>query len=105
MHPHLIIPEPRLWFSALDETHFFSWLESIDMIGKVTRVARGGNQGTGLELTFRKKPDEGGIRDLIALMSRYNLDMHCLEVMCTPEHEVWLKDSRMYWFEGIFGDS
>jgi len=105
MYPHLIIPEPRLWFSSLDEAHFFAWLESIDMMAAVTRVARGRNQDTDLELTFRKRPDEAGIRDLIALTSRYTLDMHCLEVLCTPEHEAWLKDPQKYWYQAIFGHS
>jgi hypothetical protein len=98
----LIIEEPGSYFSYLDECHFFSWLESIKAIDKITRVYVGKGSGTGLELVFKTTPDEMDIRDLIAIMMRYNIDMSCLKILCTSENVGWLKNPEAYWYTKIF---
>ena len=93
----MIIPEPKIFYSYLDEKHFFYWLEEIPAVKNVLGVI------SGLELTIIQPLDQPNLRDLIAVMKRYQLDMTCLADFCTPENEFWFRDPEKYWHTDIFG--
>lgn len=96
MSNRIVIKEPNPFYSYLDEEHFFSWLESIPMVKSIIRISGG------LELTLSETIEEEGLRDLIAVMARYGVDMHCLAKFCNLNNERWLKNKNAYWYEKIF---
>ncbi len=98
MKQKIIIQEPRFFFSYMDEEHFFHWLEDIPFVSEVVRVQ------DGLEVTLDGEFDKANIRDLIAVLRRYDLDMTCLRILCTEENQDWLKDHEAYWYAYIFKD-
>jgi len=92
----LIIEEPRLWFAYSDEKNFFHWLESIPSVGKVVRVDRG------LELQLKESIDDESLCDLIALLTRYDLDRSVLAVLATAKNRSWFKNKKAYWYDSVF---
>lgn len=84
----LLISGPR-FYSQADEDHFFAWLQSIPEIEKVTGVVRD------LELTVRRPMDKESLRDLIALMRRYNLDRGPLRPLCAEQTDEYFRNSWM----------
>lgn len=94
----LIIKEPSMFYSSADEDHFFQWLQSIPAVKKVTGTPKG------LELAFSRSLRKAELQELIALMTRYQLSMKCLSVLCNSKNEKWFKDKKMYWYRSVFGD-
>jgi hypothetical protein len=92
----LIIEEPRLWFAYSDEKNFFRWLESTPSVGKVVRVDRG------LELQLKEPVDDESLRDLIALLTRYDLDRSVLAVLATAKNRSWFKNKKSFWYNSVF---
>jgi hypothetical protein len=82
----LLINGPR-FYSQTDEDHFFAWIQSISEIEKVTGVVRD------LELIIRRPMDEESLRDLIALMRRYNLDRSPLKPLCDEQQDEYLRNA------------
>ena len=105
--PHqLVIPEPLLWYSQRDENQFFNSLLSIFAIKSF--IVRPGKplQDIPNELILMlDEPfmDDYSLRDLIALMYRYSLDMTCLSQQCTHQNAHWFKNPKMFWYQNIFG--
>jgi hypothetical protein len=81
----LLIDGPR-FYSQTDEDHFFAWLQSIPEIEKVTGVVRD------LELIVRRPMDKESLRDLIALMRRYNLDRAPLKPLCDEQTDEYFRN-------------
>jgi hypothetical protein len=82
----LIIRGPR-FYSQTDEDHFFAWLQSISEVEKVTGVVRD------LELIVRRPMDEESLRNLIALMRRYDLDRSPLKPLCEEQRDEYLRNA------------
>ncbi|UXY16943.1 hypothetical protein N8I74_08005 [Chitiniphilus purpureus] len=99
MIDNLIINEPNPFWSYLDEKSFFAWLESIPAVIEVV------GDGGGLNVSLRIPLEESSLRDLIALMHRYQIDKRCLRRFCVPENEKWFKDPEKYWYISVFGDA
>ena len=85
-----------MWFAYSDERNFFGWLESIPSVVKVVGTGRG------LELQLKEPVDDESLRDLIALLTRYNLDRSVLAVLATVKNRSWFKDKRKYWYVSVF---
>ncbi|MFC7420820.1 hypothetical protein ACFQNF_13205 [Iodobacter arcticus] len=86
------------YFSQYDEEAFFEWLTKIVCVESY--VGRG-------NILFIKVNydvlDEDGLRDLVALFYRYNLDMHQLKLFDHERFSEWFRDPKKYWFNEVFG--
>lgn len=94
----LVIPQPNPYYSYMDEKHFFSWLEEIDEVSRVTGIA----SNLEVELEVGMLSDDG-LADLIALFYRYRLDMQCLRQFENEGNTAWLRSEDAYWHEPMFG--
>ena len=83
------------FYSVEDEDHFFNWLYSL---GAYKDVKGAGRE---LRLTLRtsrlSKKDQ---RKLIAIFSRYKIDLRVLRKLLEPASQ-W--PSKVYWFKEVFG--
>jgi hypothetical protein len=93
----VVIREP-IWFSDADEDSFFDWLKSLKAVKDFVGVP------SGLEITLSDPVDEFSLRELLGLMSRYDLDMKWLRALRTSENESWFADDQKYWHDKVFGD-
>jgi len=95
----MLFPEPSLYCGYLDEKHFFEWLESITVVNRVV----GGQAPNALLVTLNEsKLDDESLQDVIALLTRYNLDMSWLRNQLTNDNAEWFKDPEKYWYEAVF---
>lgn len=94
----IIIKEPASYLSEGDEGVFFNWLESVDAVKNVVGCS------TGLELTLAEPVDDSSLRELIALMTRYGVDLKWLRSFVTKENEGWFASSKTYWHKSVFAD-
>lgn len=94
----LVIPQPKPYYSYMDEKHFFSWLEEIDEVSCVTGKA----SSLEVELEAGMLSDDG-LADFIALFYRYRLDMQCLRQFENDSNTAWLRSEDAYWHESLFG--
>lgn len=104
----LIIPEPLLFFSQVDEDLFFHGLKSIPAIGEFS--IRPGAPMSGLPnqitLTLQSsKMDDDSLRNLIGLLMRYGLEMKSLNGQVSELNQHWFMREDQYWFAKVFGDS
>ena len=74
----IVIPEPAPFYSPHDEDVFFEWLYTLPGFIQVVREL------DGLHLTV-KSFNKNIILELIAAMTRYNLDMRCLATLCNSK--------------------
>jgi hypothetical protein len=81
----------------LDEENFFRWLESIPA---VTGVARAGRD---LDVSLKVPVGESDLRDLIALLKRYGIDMKCLRAFADAGNASWFRSPSAYWHADVFG--
>lgn len=93
----LNIGEPNPFFAYSDEWCFFKWLQRIKAVKRV----RGTPQGLLVEIN--DPIDDGSLRDLIALLTRYSMDTRCLAALSNPKNEAWFKKPSKFWFRGVFG--
>ena len=90
----LLIRE-KIYFSQLDEDHFFAWLQEIPAVKRVT---------VGLEVVVKEPIDKASLYDLIAVMTRYGLDRKCLRPLCESHKDRrWFADPKKYWHKAVFG--
>lgn len=88
------------YLSARDEAAFFGWLQSIPGVIAVN------GQGRELLIQLRsKRLSQVGLRELIAIYSRYNGNLRELAEFENDANRGWFKDESAYWFEGVFGDA
>ncbi|MDX5364803.1 MAG: hypothetical protein LPK88_00115, partial [Alphaproteobacteria bacterium] len=87
------------FYSENDEAAFFEWLSRISCISKLT--------GEGYELRLqinRTRISDGNLRELIAVFTRYKIDMRQLAQFLTEKNRGWFKDNPdAYWHKKIFG--
>ena len=81
------------YFSYLDEEHFFTWAQDIDCVESVD---------AGVLHINAEKVDEASLRDLLAILARYQLPMHQLKTLLTNENEGWFNNTSAYWYKGVF---
>ena len=87
---------PR-FLSIADEDRFFSGFHGISAVREFTGVARGLN----INLDGRKMSIQN-IRELIALLHRYGVDLEPLAVLSKGRYSVWLKNPDAYWYKSMF---
>ncbi|HEV2649853.1 MAG TPA: hypothetical protein VGU69_01235 [Rhizomicrobium sp.] len=91
-----MIREPRPFYSHNDEKNFFRWLEEIPAVGKVTGTSKG------LKIVVKTPVADKDLREIIAVMSRYSLDLHPLHALLTTENSDWFKNPEAFWHDAVF---
>jgi hypothetical protein len=90
-----IVRDPR-YFAAGDEKAFFTWLESIPCVADVKGHLRD------LHITLKRQPGSADLRELIALLSRYRMNMRGLAVYRTARNAHWFADPQTFWHAKVF---
>jgi hypothetical protein len=86
------------FFSARDEGSFFHWLQTISCVESVA------GQLTDLHIRLKRPPSATDLRELIALLYRYQMDMRPLAALKTARNASWFaQDTDVYWHAPIFG--
>ena len=93
----LLIDQPGRYYSQTDEEYFFAWLQSIPVVKKVKGVP------SGLELVVQRPVDRESLRDLIALMTRYDVDRRPLKVLCEEQPDEYFRREGTYWHSAVYG--
>jgi len=91
------ISRPRMYLSRGDRENFFHALDSIKAVTKVEEY-RNGIVLHHLSPTL----DDESLRDLIAVMTRYQLPMSVLKVQCTEQNAGWFRNEGKFWFSSVF---
>lgn len=85
------------FFSQGDEEAFFEWLNKLCCIKKCV--------GHGLTLYISINSslvDEKGLRELLAIFHRYEIDMSQLIQFDREEFSVWFRNVDAFWCQDIF---
>ena len=86
---------PVIYYSQLDEDHFFTWAQEIPSVKSIA--------GCFLHIQ-EDEVSERDLADLLALLKRYNLSAKPLAALCSPENESWFKDKKKFWYDDVFGN-
>src|ERR1700754_3672548 len=80
--------------SGGDERSFFAWLHSfaIEVCGVHDSIA----------ITFRV--DDDSLREVVAILARYDLPMRQLEALENAGNRHWFRREGTYWYSRVFGD-
>ncbi|WP_374312749.1 hypothetical protein [Dongia sp.] len=93
----LIVTGPT-YFSPRDEGSFFHWLQSISCVESVS------GQLTDLHIRLKRPPSATDLRELIALLYRYQMDMKPLAALKTARNADWFaQNTEAYWHAPVFG--
>ena len=96
---YLVLKGPN-FYSAADETNFFTWLKTIPGVVDVV------GESHGLIVSFRsRRLSQSALQDLIGLHARYGLPMEGLAQFQTPKNSSWFRAPEKYWHEKVFGKS
>jgi hypothetical protein len=82
--------------SSFDEAAFFSWLKKIEGI-----IYKGVGDELQIEVNFDNF-SENSLRELIAIFSRYNIDMGQLRVLVDDSNRRWVVNPHAYWYKSMF---
>jgi hypothetical protein len=86
------------FFSQGDESAFFAWLDKLPI------VERYEGRGSTLYLLVRSEAvDESGLRELLALFTRYRIGLRQLLALDREEFADWFRNEKAYRYEEIFG--
>ena len=80
--------------SQLDEKHLFEWASEISCVVRW-------EQDTLIVRSLRIS--ESGLRDLLALFSRYNIPMTQLAQFQSNTNKGWFTQPNTYWHKRVFG--
>jgi len=86
------------FYSQGDEAAFFAWLAKLDCVERY--------EGRGLSLLISINAaavDEDGLRELLSLFRRYEVELKQLAVFDRSEFAEWFRDKRAYWYKEVFG--
>lgn len=86
------------WYSTLDETAFFEWLDKLNCVKKY--------EGRGSILTIEVLSSEltqQELLELIAIFYRYKVDVKQLAIFDREEFSDWFRYKKAYWYKRIFG--
>lgn len=89
-----LIASNTVFLSPSDEASFFARVKDLQCVLGVK------GEGRTIVITLRRAPTEIELRELIAVFFRYHVDLKQLAQF--SEHEAWLKDTRGYWYRGMF---
>lgn len=94
----LVWRAPLRYLSRGDEAAFFTWLGSIPGVVSVV--------GSGRELQIRlrsRRLSQQGLRELIALYTRYGGHLGELAQFATEANSAWFKSPNAVWHQAVFG--
>lgn len=92
----LLVARQVTYGSPNDERAFFEWLERIDGVESVKGI------GEEVHIHIKADIDEYGLRDLVALFFRYNVDLTQIPKVISTQIHPWLLKEGMYWFSAMF---
>ena len=85
------------YLSAIDEDQFFGWLDKIECIDDITGI------GDTLYLTINSEFSDENLREIIALFSRYQVEMTQLQKLLTDDNRHWFYENKeSYWQDDVF---
>jgi hypothetical protein len=85
------------FLSQGDEVGFFRWLAKLAFVERY--------EGCGLTLFISVNAaavDEDGLRELLALFSRYGVELKQLAVFDRSEFADWFRSKQAYWHKEVF---
>lgn len=86
------------YLSEGDEAAFFAWLKSIPGVIAVAGVGRE------LQIQLRSaRLSQQGLRELIALYTRYDGNLNELAQFATDANSAWFKAPDAVWYRAVFG--
>ena len=95
----LIIKEST-YYSQADEDAFYDRLNNL----RCVKAIKGASDG--LHVTLFRSPTDMQLRELVALLYRYGLDMTPLTALRTEKNEAWFaKNRETFWHDRVFGKS
>lgn len=86
------------YLSDHDEAVFFEWLGSLKAVTSV----RGEPRTEEISVLPERLTDDE-LRELIALFTRYGVEMSQLSVFRTAKNASWFARPTSYWFKKVFG--
>ena len=92
-----IVIRDETFYSEGDEASFFNRLQAL----KCVRDIKGAPDG--LHVRFTRPPNNAQLREMIATLYRYGLDMRLLAALRTKTNEAWFCDPKMFWYQHVFG--
>ncbi|HEY1708910.1 MAG TPA: hypothetical protein VGG10_11650 [Rhizomicrobium sp.] len=97
--PRKLVVRGPTYFAPGDEKAFFDWLQSIPCVEDVRGSLRD------LHIIFKRPPSNGDLRELIALLHRYRMNMKPLAAFRTPRNAEWFTRPGSFWHAKVFGKS
>jgi hypothetical protein len=94
----VVICERVHFYSPEDEAAFFGWVERIACVSRV--------EGRGDQILLHvptKRVSAISLRALIALFTRYGVEMRQLAELETSQNREWFRHSAAFWHERVFG--
>jgi hypothetical protein len=85
------------FYSRHDEEVFFSWLKKLDSF-----VECRGRLNVICLILQEDKVSDGDLEELIALFTRYCVDLSQLKIFDLPRFTKWFKDPEKFWYYQIF---
>ncbi len=85
------------FYSNADEENFFGWLQCIASVSKVV------GKPDGLHVSLSRSPTDKHLRQLIAILYRYDFDITPLAAFLSDRNRTWFADPGMFWHQGVFG--
>ena len=85
--------QPIKYYSELDEDSFFAWALDIECVERTH---------SGYLFIDESAINERGLRELLGLFHRYNINAECLATLCNSENEAWFKNSEAFWYSRVF---
>lgn len=92
-----IVIREGTYYSSADESAFYDRLAGLRCIAGV-RGAR-----DGLHISLSRRPSDMQLREIIALLYRYELDMKPLTALLTEKNASWYADPNTFWHAAVFG--
>ena len=91
-----IVIREGTYYSQADEAAFYARLHSLTCVKSIV------GDPQGLHVSFKRRPSATQLRELIALLFRYNLDMTPLAALRTAENKTWFDKPGMFWHARVF---
>lgn len=85
------------FLSSFDEDAFFEWIKKIECIENI----EGAGDELYLDLSSTDLQDKD-LRELIALLYRYNIDMKQLKIFLNDNNKKWFAKPGTYWCDRVF---
>jgi len=88
------------FYSRGDEEIFFGWAQKIPAVKKVF------GELDEIVLSINSSIiDDTSLRELIALLYRYNLPLQQLAIFENPENQEWFNDKNKFWHNEVFSNN